>query len=55
MFSLVNFVNINFIINRSFRRIIRSKGIKTSFFTKLSFSKKKINVIINKIFLDINK
>jgi len=51
----VNFININLIINRFFRRAIRSKGIKTSFFTKSSFSKEKIDVIINEIFFDINK
>jgi len=55
MFSPVNFANINFIINCFFRRIIRSEGIKTLFFAKLSFSKKEIDVIIGEIFLGINK
>jgi len=55
IFSPVNFVNINFIISRFFNCIIKSKGIKASFFAKLLFSKKKIDVIISEIFLDINK
>jgi len=55
MFFPVSSVNINFIINRFFRRIIRSKGIKTSFFTKSLFSKKKIDVIIGEIFFGTNK
>jgi len=55
MFSPVNFVNTNFIINCSFRRAVRSEGIKASFFAKLSFSKKKVDVIISEIFFGINK
>jgi len=55
IFFFVNFININFVIDRSFRRIIKSKGIKVSFFTKSSFSKKEIDVIINKIFFGTNK
>jgi len=51
----VNFININFIIGRSFRRIIKSKGIKASFFAESSFSEKKIDVTINEISFDINK
>jgi len=55
MFFPVSFININFIIDRFFRRIIRSKGIKASFFAKLLFSKKKVDVIISEISFDINK
>jgi len=55
IFFPVSFANINLIINYFFRRVIKSKGIKISFFAKSSFSKKKVDVIINKIFFDINK
>jgi len=55
MFSPVSFANINFIINRFFRRIIRPEGTKTSFSTKSSFSEKKVDVIINEIFFGTNK
>jgi len=55
MFSLVNSANINFIINRFFRRIIKSKDIKVSFFTKSLFLKKKIDVTVGEIFFGINK
>jgi len=55
MFFSVSFANINFIINRFFRRTVRPKGIKALFFTKSSFSKKKIDVTVNEIFFGINK
>jgi len=55
MFFPVNFANTNFIINRFFCRVIRPKSIKTSFFTKSLFSKKKVDVTISEISLDINK
>jgi len=47
MFFSVNFVNINFIVNRFFRRAIRSKNIKILFFTKSSFSEEEIMRIIS--------
>jgi len=55
MFFFVSFININFIMGRFFRRVVRLKGIKALFFIKLSFSKEEIDVIIGEIFFDINK
>jgi len=55
MSFFVSFADINFIINRSFCRAVKPKGIKTSFFAKLSFSKEKVDVIISKIFFGTNK
>jgi len=55
MFFFVSFADINSVINRSFCRIIRSKGTKVPFFAELSFSEKEVDVIIGEIFLGTSK
>jgi len=53
--SLINFINLNFLIARFFARFIIIIIFKVSFIAKLLFSKKVIDVIINEIFFNINK
>jgi len=53
--SLINFINLNFLVTRFFARFIIIIVFKASFITKSSFLKEMIDVIINEIFFNINK
>jgi len=58
MFFSAGFVDNNSVIfyfNFIYRFFFRPTQFKSSFFIKLSFSKKVSDVFINKIFFDINK